>query len=220
MAGIIKAGRQTGEDRSTQSVAFNFDDMTVAADKYLDRIRSDAAQIVASAKQEAEQLRRQAQNDGRRQAVEQAEQEVAELVRKQLAGVLPALERAVEQLQQARQDWGKQWEQNAVHLAAAIAARVIRRELSQTPQIPLDLVREALELVSGSTQITLRLHPADRQALGSGVEELAARLAKLAPADVVADPDVTPGGCIVTTEFGEIDQRIESQLARIEQELA
>lgn len=220
MAGIIKAGRQTGEDRDTQSVAFNFDDMTVAADRYLEKIRRDAAQLVAAANQQAEQLRRQAQQEGRKLAVQQAEKEVTERIRQQLAGVLPALEQAVGQLQQARQDWIKQWEQNAVHLATAIAARIVRRELAQTPQITLDLIREALELASGSDHVQLRLNPDDHKSLGKGVEELAARLAKLAPADVVADPEVTPGGCIVTTEFGEIDQRIESQLARIEQELA
>jgi flagellar assembly protein FliH len=220
MAGIIKAGRHTGEERGTQSVAFNFDDMNVAADRYLEQVRRDAAQIVAAARQEAEQLRRQAQQDGRRLAVEQAEKEAGDRIRQQLAGVLPALEQALAQLEQARQDWIRQWEQNAVHLAAAIAARIVRRELSRTPQITLDLVREALELASGSTRIELRLNPQDRQALGQGVEELAARVAKLAPADIVADPQVTSGGCIVTTDFGEIDQRLESQLARIEQELA
>jgi flagellar assembly protein FliH len=220
MAGIIKAGRETSDERSVQRVAFNFDDMTSAADKYLEKVRREAAQIVAQAKLEAEQLRRQAQQQGRQQALEQAEQEVVEKIRRQLASVLPALEQAVAQLQQARHEWVKQWEQNAVHLAAAIAARVIRRELAQSPQITLGLVREALELASGSAKIQLRLNPGDRQALGAAAEELAARVAKLGPADVVADPDVSPGGCLVSTDFGEIDQRIETQLARIEQELA
>jgi flagellar assembly protein FliH len=220
MAGIIKAGRESCEERGAQSVAFNFDDMSSAADKYLDKIRREAAQILAQAKQQAEQIRQQAQQQGREQAVQQAQTEVVSKVREQLAGVLPALERAVEQLQQARHEWVEQWEQNAVHLASAIAARVIRREVSQTPQITLALVREALELASGSQQIQLRLNPADRQALGAAAEDLAARVAKLAPTQVVADPDVSPGGCIVSTDFGEIDQRIEAQLARIQQELA
>jgi len=35
----------------------------------------------------------------------------------------------------------------------------------------------------------------------------------------VADPDITPGGCRVDTQFGSIDQQLETQLARIEEEL-
>jgi flagellar biosynthesis/type III secretory pathway protein FliH len=36
---------------------------------------------------------------------------------------------------------------------------------------------------------------------------------------VVADPQVSLGGCRVETRFGVIDQQFEAQLARIEQEL-
>jgi flagellar biosynthesis/type III secretory pathway protein FliH len=51
------------------------------------------------------------------------------------------------------------------------------------------------------------------------VEQLAQEIARLAPAEIVADASVAAGGCRVLTEFGEIDQRIASQLSRIEQEL-
>ncbi|MFQ5550985.1 MAG: FliH/SctL family protein [Gemmatimonadales bacterium] len=37
--------------------------------------------------------------------------------------------------------------------------------------------------------------------------------------DIVADSAVSPGGCFVETEFGNIDQQFETQLARIEEEL-
>lgn len=220
MAGIIKAGSASSSDGGVQRVVFNFDDMSSAADVYLQQVRQEAAQILARAKQQAEQIRGQAQQQGRQQAVQQAEAEMTNKVRQQLAGVLPALEQAVAELEQARHEWRQQWEQKAVHVAAQIAAHVIRRELRQTPEITLTLVREALELASGSERVQLRLNPADRQALGEAVDELAARLSKLGPADIVADPAVSLGGCIVSTDFGDIDQRIEAQLKRIEQELA
>jgi flagellar biosynthesis/type III secretory pathway protein FliH len=37
--------------------------------------------------------------------------------------------------------------------------------------------------------------------------------------EVMVHDDVTPGGCRAVTRHGEIDLRIETQLARIEQEL-
>jgi flagellar assembly protein FliH len=219
MAGIIKAGRESGAAPGVQHVAFNFNDMSIAADGYLEKVRRQAAQILTQAKKDADQIRQRAQQQGRAQAVDQAEAEVVGKIRQQLAGVLPALEQSVEQLHQARHEWVEQWQQKAVHLAARIAELVIRRELKHSPEITLDLVREALELASGSARIELRLNPADRKSLREGAEELATRLGKLGPAAVVADPKVSPGGCIVSTDFGDIDQRIESQLARIEQEL-
>jgi flagellar assembly protein FliH len=132
---------------------------------------------------------------------------------------LPALDEAIRSIQRAKQSWLNHWEKNVVGLAAAIAARVIRRQLTQTPEITLQLVREALELAAGGGRLQLRLNPADYDSLGSHAKQLAARLDTLAPAEVIPDPEISPGGCRVDTEFGAVDQQIEAQLARIEEEL-
>jgi len=63
------------------------------------------------------------------------------------------------------------------------------------------------------------LHPADHQALAPQVESLVAELSSLGAAEIVAGPEITRGGCRVETRFGVIDQQVEAQLARIEEEL-
>ena len=77
-------------------------------------------------------------------------QSVEQFVQKQLATVLPALRQAMDDLHHAKQAWLTHWEAAGVHVAAAIAKRLIRGELSQRPEITLTLVREALELAAGS----------------------------------------------------------------------
>jgi flagellar biosynthesis/type III secretory pathway protein FliH len=69
------------------------------------------------------------------------------------------------------------------------------------------------------TEISLHISPTDYENLGTQVTRLAETVGHLAPSAIVADSDVTPGGCCVKTTFGEIDQQIESQLRRIEEEL-
>jgi flagellar assembly protein FliH len=146
-----------------------------------------------------------------------------EIVRKQFAQqletLLPALKQVVEDIRQAKQAWLTQWEKSAVHVAAAIAERIIRRELSNTPEITLTLVREALELAAGSSELRIHLNPGDHETLGARVEAILGELSGLAPAELAADPEITPGGCRVETRFGTIDQQFEAQLARIEEEL-
>jgi len=44
-------------------------------------------------------------------------------------------------------------------------------------------------------------------------------LARLAPAEVIADQSISRGGCRVETPKGAIDQQFETQLARIAEEL-
>ena len=87
------------------------------------------------------------------------------------------------------------------------------------PEITLAVVRETLELAAGGGTVRLHLHPDDHKTLGDRVDRLSRALGNLGQMQIEADPHVSPGGCVVRTEFGEIDQRIETQLERIREEL-
>jgi flagellar assembly protein FliH len=211
--------RATDRESAPHTVAFNFDDMTAQANRYLERVRGEAAQIVRRAQEQATamrgQIRREAEAEGRQAAL----QAVNQMVGQQMATALPALQKAVEDIRHAKQAWLRHWEQSAVHVAAAMAQRVLRRELTRQPEVTLTLVREALELAAGSTQLRIHLHPDDHRALASQVGALAKEMASVADAELIADPEITPGGCRVETGFGVIDQTFEAQLVRIEEEL-
>ncbi len=224
MSTIIKANTSHAERSSVGAVAYNFDDMTGKANAYLQQIKAEAAQIIAKANQEAQQIRKQAQEQGTRAAHESAEKNlqsrIDSQVKQAMQSALPALQQLTRDLQAARLEWLQQWEQNAVTFALAVAEKIIRREVAHQPAITLQLVQEALELASGSQQVKVYLHPHDHQALGKQVSEIARQLSNLAPTDILPDSRVSPGGCLVQTEFGHIDQQIESQLARVAEELA
>lgn len=216
MATVIKA---SGPIRPEDGMSFNFDDMSVRAGAYLDTIRIEAGDILAKARKEAEAIRRKAEEEGRQAAIKAVEKVMEEKVGKQLASLLPAIKQATDQLVQARQAWLAHWEKSAVQVATRIASRVIRREIKQDPQITVKLVRETLELAAGSTDVQLRLHPDDLATLGKHVETVIREVGRDGSCRVVADATVNAGGCRVDTRFGLIDQQIESQLQRIEEEL-
>lgn len=216
MSTVIKA---SGPIHASEGSSFNFDDMGYRANQYLEGIRRQAAEILAQAHQQAITIREEAKEQGRAAALEAAENILDEKVGRQLTSLLPAVREAVDRIQQARAEWLTYWEQTAVHVAAAIAGRIVRRELQKAPEITLALVKEALDLASGGTAIQLHMHPDDVAAMGQQVERLAAEVSRLAKAEIVADPRITKGGCRVDTRFGVIDQQFEAQLARIEEEL-
>jgi flagellar assembly protein FliH len=212
MSSIIRA---TERNRGTQTAAFNLNDMAVKAEQQLEKFRAEAAKIVAQARQQAEAIRRQAERDGHQAGI----QSVERIVQKQLATVLPGLQKAVQDIQHAKQAWLAQWEASAIHLAVLIAQRLVRRELTDRPEIPITLVREALELAAGNSRLRIYINDKDHKAIASQVELLVKELAGLAEAEIVPDPDITPGGCRLETQFGTIDQQFEAQLRRIEEEL-
>ncbi|MDA7951176.1 MAG: hypothetical protein MPJ24_06775 [Pirellulaceae bacterium] len=220
---VIKYNGQTELTHEKKSVAFNFEDISAKANQYLATVRKEADEILANARKEAEEICSQAAQQGRHQAVAQAEDKAkkaaSDQMKNQLKTLQPALQGVVQQLQNEKFNWFRKWQENAIHLAVEIAKRVIRKELTNDPGISYLLIKEALELAAGSQKIRVFLHPADYKALGDSVNELIVQLGIVVTAEIASDPTVTAGGCRIQTDFGEIDQQIESQLKRIEKEL-
>ncbi len=211
--------RATDQNRGVQQVAFNFDDMATQANRYLEKVRAQAAQIIVAAQRQAEQIKKQAEAQGQAAGQRMVEQITQQQLAQQLATLLPALRAVIREIQLAKQAWLSHWDKQAVRLATAIAAKVIRREVAHDPAIPLKLVHEALELAAGTSHLRIHLHPADHQTLGPQIETLVKEMSGLASVELLADPRIAAGGCRVETRFGVIDQQIDAQLARIEEEL-
>jgi len=216
MAGIIKAAGLADSTAISALAPFHFDDV---GQSYLARVRAEASRIVAEARHEAAKIKAKANEEGRQDAIQAAQASLGTRLDQQLASVLTALDRAAQQIEHSRHAWQCHWEQHAVQLATAIAARLCRRELSRQPQITLDWVREALELASGNAEIVVRLHPQDHESLAAHVESITKRLTGLGTVEIVADAAISAGGCRVDTQFGSLDQQLEAQVGRIAEEL-
>ncbi len=218
MAAIIKAGRLQHGANTARCVAFNLADMSDNASEYLVSVKRQAAQIVTKAQQEAKAIREEAERAGRQAAVEAAEQEARAVVEAKWKTLSPALEQAIQSINQQRDTWVCEWERNVVQLVVAIAARVVRREIEKDPEIPLAWIRESLELAADSGAVQLHLNPQDYDSLGVQRDAIANDFNHLAPTDIIADPDISLGGCRVVTEHGHVDHQLESQLDRIKEE--
>lgn len=221
MATIIRKDsvHEAPSGRATQAVSFSFADMRGQADDYLGTVRTEAAKIVQQAHQQAEQVRRQAEIAGRKAAEAAVERILEDKVAKRMQTLLPALEQVVREINDLKGTLLVEWEQSALRVSTAIAARVIGREVTLDPSISLETIREALRLAAGATEIKLYVSPVDYTNLGSQLQNVAASLAKLSPNEILADATIAPGGARVETKHGVVDLQIESQLKRIEAEL-
>lgn len=216
MSTVIKAA---DHERGVHGVALNLEDLAHRADGYLQKVRAQAEQIVAQAARDAAALRQAAEAAGRQAAAEAAEKSVEQRLARQLETVLPALRGAIADIERSKHGWLAHWERQAVRLSAAMATRVCRRELTRQPEITVELVREALELAGSGARLRLLIHPDDHAALAPQLERVIGEFGRLAPTELIADARISRGGCRVETEHGAIDQQLEAQLARIEEEL-
>ncbi|MBM3998532.1 MAG: hypothetical protein FJ297_03140 [Planctomycetes bacterium] len=219
MAGIIKAGSPPTLSASAAATPFEFIDVRDFAGAQIAEARARASEIVAAAKREADAIRSKAEQQGIQDATAKAEQKKKQEFAVQWAALKPALEQAAAALEASRRTWVRDWESRVVRLACRIASKVIRREAESDPRVPLELIRETLELASGQSRLQVELHPDDLKSLGDQAAELARTWGRSVQVTFVAGSDVPRGSCRARSEHGEIDQRFEQQLQRVEREL-
>lgn len=108
--------------------------------------------------------------------------------------------------------------QEAAKLAVAIAGSVISEEISVTPEYVQKIALKALQESVVGDAVTFVVHPEDEKTLKSATGQFK-RVAEGAAMSVETDDSLTRGGCIVRTEFGEVDASIETLLTTIAQRL-
>lgn len=205
---------------SVRPATFTLANMANQGDRYIDTVRAEAAKIVAEARAEADEIRSNAEAEGRAAA----HREIQTLLDKQVGGEMqtlrPALISAIGRLQAGRGEWLEKWRRDAVGLAVAIAERIVRRELRDDPTISEAWLSEALNFAAGASEVTVRLSEQDHERLRGHGEFLAESISGLGQMHFIADASVTPGGCRVETRHGSIDLQLETQLDRLAEELA
>jgi flagellar biosynthesis/type III secretory pathway protein FliH len=197
---------------------------------YLDEIRQQARQILADAHAEAESIRRRAyaqgETAGQQAGLTQRDHELQaraldlaqQIARRDFAPAAAALRAAADAVSAARDAWLARWETDAVRLSLAIAKKLVRNELRHRPELVAETVRELLQLAAGRTDVSVQLHPRDLELISSQSAAAGGSIAAVA-VRWVANENLSRGDCVVATRHGEVDARLETQLARIACEL-
>lgn len=191
MSRVIRGG---DGDPSGRVVPGEVYDAQTRAREIVEQAKRDADAIVQRAHGEADEIRRRAQEAGQQQA------------RGEAAALL-------QQAGQIRDRALAEAEAETVRIAIAAARHVLREELRLEPSQIRSIVRDVLSRARRARTVTLVVHPDDAQALSSLHAEQGWSLS------VDTDPNITRGGCVVHTELGQLDARIEVQLEAIERAL-
>ncbi len=102
-------------------------------------------------------------------------------------------------------------ETEAVALALEIAKKVVAREVGIDQEVVLSVTKNALSKLHSRCLASVHLHPQDL----AFVQEQRNKLNFHGSLELIEDASVTPGGCLIHTDTGDIDARIESQFDEI-----
>jgi len=125
----------------------------------------------------------------------------------------------LERAQDKRGDILKETEKEIVDLVLLISRKIIKVISENQKDIIISNVIEAMRKVRAKGDIIIRVNLADLKLTTEHKQDFINIVEGVKTIHVVEDGSVDKGGCIIETDFGEIDARISSQLAELESKI-
>jgi flagellar biosynthesis/type III secretory pathway protein FliH len=188
-------GSQVGADAPVVPPGQSGEEKTEKTDKAARISQEEISRLITEA--HAEGLAQ-----GGRQAAIRLEEELAR-ERKRVADLLL-------EFQRQRADYYSKVEVELVHLALAIAGKILHRESQVDRMVVAGLVKVMLERLQQNTKVIVRVRPEDAE----GWRHYFRDHANL---QVVEDFSLEPKACLLETELGVADMGLDAQLKEVEQ---
>ncbi|GFN31897.1 FliH/SctL family protein [Paenibacillus xylaniclasticus] len=150
-------------------------------------------------------------DEGRAQAVGELQQEWQQKIEEAQSLLSEAYKMRDQIIQEA--------EPFLVELSIAIAEKLIGRQLELNPDIAIEMTRKSLARRREQGVITLCVAPEHLAFMQAAREELTLSIDSQAELHILPDATVQDFGCVIRSNFGSIDARIDTQLTEIKREL-
>jgi len=216
---ITEQARQQAEETAAAAEA--------GRESALEQAKTDAAAIVEKAEAEARTPKETAEAEvaaakkagedagraaGHEAGYAEGKAEVERLV--QRAAVV------LERIQDRRAEILDEAERQVVDLALLIARKVVKIISTSQREVVMANIKEALQKVKSRGKVIIKVNTADLDLATAHKDEFIKLVEGAGPQagamEVYEDSSVDQGGCVVETDFGEIDARVASQLGEIE----
>ena len=166
--------------------------------------RVDDRNLVSRAREEADSIREAARNEGYQAGLEQARAEIQQ-VRESFEMFMSAPQAVYEQIAP-----------DILQISVDIAQKIIKKEIEEDSQVLINTIVDVLKgLSKDENKISLRVNPVQVDVIKQQIPEILNIAGLDAKVSVLADEEVTEGGCLVTTANGIVDATIETQLSVI-----
>ncbi len=175
---------------------------------------------IVSAQREAARILEEAEDfaaEIRREAESAAEILRAEAFREGTENALTEFERNLIESREIREKVWRETEKDLLRLAVRLAERIVGREIEKDDKTIVEIISTALQNARQQEKLTVRVNPKDLPTIEKQTERFSS--GRIQFIDFVADPRVASSGCLIESEVGSIDARLETQLRVLERAL-
>lgn len=189
------------------------------ASEEAEQLRAEAREQIeawwAERRTEDEAVREEARQAGFEQGFHEAKQHAVEAVRTEYAAAIDEASQTIRLALRTKQDLISEAEPFLIDLSCAIAEKIIGRQLELQPEWTIDLVKRQLSRKREKGVISLCVSPSRFPSIQEWRDELKLALDSQSDLQILPDPSVQDDGCVVRSDLGSIDARIDTQLTEI-----
>jgi type III secretion protein L len=202
-------------DNDTPKAAPVAEKMFAASPKIVKREVYEAAQeardVIALAQEKARQILQEAERE-RNRILEQAREEGR-------AKGLAEWNQILAQAAHRSEELAKSWEETMLRLSVRVAEKIIGEQLKLHPDTIAAIVREALSGTRTGKHLVIQVNDAEAQEVRARTARLKESVSAGCDIEIVPSASVAPGGCVIESELGIVDARLETQLKCLEEAL-
>lgn len=176
---------------------------------------------ITSAQDEAAQIRRETEDfvaQIRREVQTEADALKNKAYREGTEKALTEFEINLIESREIREKVWRETEKDLLRLAVRLAEKIVGREIRKDQKTIIDIVSNAVQNARQQEKLTIRVNPKDLPLVERETEKISVG-SKIKFIDFAADPRVSSGGCLIESEVGTIDARLETQLRVLERAL-
>jgi flagellar assembly protein FliH len=175
--------------------------------------KREAEDILQGAHKRATQIEQEAYEKG----FSQGEKDGFELGEKKALKVIESIDNLLVELGNLKQEMIRGYEKEILELIFAISEKIIHHQLGIHHEAIKETIFNAICLAAEKSKMNLRVNPEDFEYVEKLRPEIFTRFNDLKSIVVTSDASITRGGCLLETQYGDIDARVETQLERIYQ---
>jgi len=187
--------------------ARNFDQLNV--NKAKEGVMQLLQDAIDKAKKQVGELKSNARKQGYDTGFEDGFNKGKEAAKEEFNPVLKTTQHLVEELSEFRKEMYDKVEREMIQMVIALTKKVIHFEFSTREDAVQDMIRLGVQSILDRESMVIKIHPTDKEYAESFLPELQHMYSEIKNITFVANPGIERGGCVIETNFGVIDARIE-----------
>lgn len=203
---IQKPSMRRGFTYDSES-ARNFDQANV--NKAKEGVKELLKDALDKAKRQATEIKAIAKKEGHDEGYADGFKKGESAAREEFKPFLETLEGLIAKLHGFRKNMYDKGEREMVEMVVSLAKKVIHFEFSTRDDVVQEMIRLAVQSVLDRESMVIKINPTDKQYAESFRPELHHLFGEIKNIVFEANSGVARGGCIVETNFGVVDARLE-----------